>query len=225
MDVSTTGRGLHVEIRRFVISPIQSNCYVLAESWERGANAVVIDPGDLALDPVFSFIDEVGLKLVANWNTHGHFDHVIGVDHLRQRYGVPSYLHRDDLVTWNRAPHWYRAYLADDAPDLRQPDAWLQDGDELTLGDETFTVWHTPGHSPGSVCLVGKRVVFSGDTLFAGTIGRVDLEGSDPGAMQASLKRILQWPDELEIYPGHGPATRMGHERKHNRFLLEVIQG
>ncbi|SDW15176.1 Glyoxylase, beta-lactamase superfamily II [Alicyclobacillus hesperidum] len=211
-----------MEVRCFFISPLRSCCYVIAESFEQGAQAVVIDPGDLHLDPVFEFIDGTGLQIVANWNTHAHFDHIIGVDLLRDRYGILAWVHEADAPVWAKAHVAHEQFLGTPAPPVAKPDQYMHDGDTLTLGDETFTVWHTPGHSPGSVCLVGKQIVFSGDTLFAGTIGRTDLEGSSPEDMQQSLARILDWRDDLMIYPGHGVPTSMAVERRNNRFLREI---
>ncbi|EJY54467.1 beta-lactamase domain-containing protein [Alicyclobacillus hesperidum URH17-3-68] len=182
----------------------------------------MIDPGDLHLDPVFEFIDGTGLQIVANWNTHAHFDHIIGVDLLRDRYGILAWVHEADAPVWAKAHVAHEQFLGTPAPPVAKPDQYMHDGDTLTLGDETFTVWHTPGHSPGSVCLVGKQIVFSGDTLFAGTIGRTDLEGSSPEDMQQSLARILDWRDDLMIYPGHGVPTSMAVERRNNRFLREI---
>lgn len=213
-----------MEICRFVVSPIQANCYILAESLERGAKAVIVDPGDIHLDPVFQFIDETGLRLVANWNTHAHLDHIIGADLVRERYGIPSYVHIDDAEVWKHAHEAHQTFIGTPAPAVREPDQYVHDGDTFTIGDETFTVWHTPGHSPGSVCFVGSSLVLSGDTLFAGTVGRTDLDGSSPEDMERSLERILAWSDDLAIYPGHGHSTNMRTERANNRFLVAAAK-
>jgi glyoxylase-like metal-dependent hydrolase (beta-lactamase superfamily II) len=208
-----------MKLTSFVVSPIGSNCYVLAEGDAPGAKAVVIDPGDTELDPVISYIDQHSLQVVAIWNTHAHFDHVLGVDVLRRRYHVPAIVHPADRPLWDAAHEVTRQWLGRTAEPLSPPDQYWQDGDVVELGSLRFTVWHTPGHSPGSVCLVGDDIAFTGDTLFAGSIGRTDLPLSDPAAMRQSLRRLLQWPDSLRLYPGHMRETTMGHERQWNPFL------
>ncbi|SFU78427.1 MBL fold metallo-hydrolase [Alicyclobacillus macrosporangiidus] len=206
-------------IRSFVISPFGSNCYVLAEADEPGARAVIIDPGDTAVTPVLAFVEQHRLAVEAIWNTHAHVDHVMGVDVVRDRLSVPAWLHRADVPVWEAMPESAQRWLNQTVPPLRAPDAFWEDGDVVTLGDLRFTVWHTPGHSPGSVCLIGEKVAFTGDTLFAGTIGRTDLPLSDPAAMERSLRRLQGLPDDLTIYPGHMGTSTIGRERQANPFF------
>ncbi|MCL6547960.1 MAG: MBL fold metallo-hydrolase [Alicyclobacillus sp.] len=208
-----------MRIATFVVSPIGSNCYVLAQDESEGRDAVIIDPGDTELEPVLRHIEEHGLHVVAVWNTHAHLDHVMGVDVIRHRLQVPAYVHKDDLPIWSTLAEQTRNWLGRAVPPLDPPDGYLEDGMELTLGRDTFRVWHTPGHSPGSVCFVHADLAFTGDTLFAGTIGRTDLPLSDPDAMQASLRRLLALPDHLTLYPGHMGPTTMSAERRANPFL------
>jgi hydroxyacylglutathione hydrolase len=208
-----------MKIHSFVVSPLASNCYVVAETDAPGAKAVVIDPGDTVLDPVVSCIEEGRLSLQAIWCTHAHLDHVMGVDILRRRYGVPAIVHAADRPLWDTVHETVRQWLGRDMAPLAPPDDTWQEGDVIRLGSLRFTVWHTPGHSPGSVCLVGDEVAFTGDTLFAGSVGRTDLPFSDPAAMRTSLCRVLEWPDHLRLYPGHMGATLMSHERQWNPFL------
>lgn len=208
-----------MEIYTFITSPIQSNCYVLSESNQRGAKAVVIDPGDLHLEPVFEYIDSHGYEVVANWNTHAHFDHILGVDLIRKRYDVKSYLHHEDQVIWNRLAEDSARWLGTKIEELAEPDVYLNEGDKLFLGDLEFSVLFTPGHSPGSICFIGKEIAFTGDTLFAGSIGRVDLPLSSPTDMEHSLNKIKSLPDELRIYPGHGGISTIGREKHFNPFL------
>lgn len=214
-----------MDIRRFVVSQIQANCYVVSESLDKGAHAVIIDPGDTRLDEVFAYIDEHQFHIVANWNTHAHFDHVLGVDHVRNTYHCPSYLHPDDEVVWDEVPARAQEWTGEQAAPLRKPDEYYSDGDEVRLGDEVFTVWHTPGHSPGGVCLVGREWVFTGDTLFRSTIGRTDLPHADKAAMDNSLTRLLTLPQHLVVYPGHGDFTTMEQEQAHNRYLRIARRG
>ncbi len=204
-----------MNVKTFVLSPLQSNCYVVCD----GADCVVVDPGDVELEPVFEYIRENSLTVTAIWCTHAHFDHVLGVDLARQAFSVPALVHESDLPEWDDVPSRAKNWLSRDYPVLAPPDGTFKDNDTLFVGKRRFTVMHTPGHSPGSACFVGDTVAFTGDTLFAGTIGRTDLERSDPIAMQKSLQRLLALDDSLTLYPGHMQRTTMGDERAGNPFL------
>lgn len=211
-----------MKLSAFVISPIGSNCYVLAESEQPGAKAVVIDPGDTALQPVFNYINEHQFQVEAVWNTHGHFDHVMGVDLVRRKYNVPAYLHGLDVVVWDTMPEVTKQWLHRDVEPLSPPDQLWSGGDVATLGSLAFEIWHTPGHSPGSICLVGDEIAFTGDTLFAGSIGRTDFPLSSPEDMQSSLKRLLTLSDGLVVYPGHMRSSTIETERRTNPFLANL---
>jgi hydroxyacylglutathione hydrolase len=208
-----------MQIETFVISPLRSNCYVVSEHEAPGADAIVIDPGDTAVDEIIHYVRTRRLHLTGVWNTHGHFDHVMGVDKIRHAFNVPVYLHEADLPLWDNLPESADKWLARSVPPLARPDHFLSDGETLQLGHIVFSVWHTPGHSPGSVCFVTEELAFTGDTLFAGTIGRTDFAGSDPVAMQDSLRRLQQLPDEVVIYPGHDRISTIGAERANNPFF------
>lgn len=208
-----------MHIASFVISPIGSNCYVLAESEEPGAKAVIIDPGDIHLQPVFEYIEKNGFEITEIWCTHGHFDHVAGVEVARKQYPVPVYLHAADLEVWDGAPGAAERWLGQTIPPLGEPDVFWKDGDVVKVGDIEWNVWHTPGHSPGSVCLLSAEHAFTGDTLFAGTIGRTDFPASSPLDMQKSLDRLCTWDDAIQIFPGHGKSSTMSIEKRTNPFL------
>lgn len=208
-----------MKIQSFVVSPFASNCYVLSLDGQEGRAAVIIDPGDTELGDVFRYVEEQGLDVQAIWNTHAHLDHVMGVDLVRARYGVQALVHGDDLPLWDGIAESARRWLGKEVPSLGSPDGLWTDGDEVCLGTHKFRIWHTPGHSPGSVCLVGDEMAFTGDTLFAGTIGRTDLPLSNPNAMRTSLSKLLALPDELQLFPGHMSPTSMEHERHTNPFL------
>lgn len=209
-----------MQLASFVMGPIRSNCYVLAQDPGDGKDAVVIDPGDTELEPVFAYIDEHQLRVVAVWNTHAHFDHVMGVDLVRTRYNVPAYVNEADLPIWNGVAQATLEMFERQVPELGAPNGYLTDGQQLTLGAEKFVVWHTPGHSPGSICLIGETLAFTGDTLFAGTIGATHFFLGSPQAMETSLQRLQKLPDELAIYPGHGQPSTIGQERQSNPYLL-----
>lgn len=206
-------------VKTFVVSEFMSNCYVLAASNAPGADAVIIDPGSHHLDPVFNYIDTAQLSLKAMWNTHAHLDHVEGVDLVRDRYNIPAYVHRLDEPVWNSIAAQGARWLNREVAALRAPDEWLEEGDILELAGHRFVVWHTPGHSPGSVCFVNEAITFTGDTLMHGTMGRVDLPLSDPEAMTQSMRRMTQLPETAMLYPGHMEPTTLAEERHHNRYL------
>lgn len=207
-----------MRIEAFVVSQIGANCYVVAED-APGRDCVIIDPGDVLLDPVFAYIEQQQLSVQAVWNTHAHFDHVMGVDVARERYGVPAYLHAADLPIYDVVAQATLQMFAREVPPLQPVDGYLEEGQVVSLGANDFTVWHTPGHSPGSICLVGEQVAFTGDTLFAGTIGATHFHLGDPKAMERSLKRLVTLPDDLVVYPGHGRPTTMARERLSNPYL------
>ena len=182
----------------------QTNCYILSGN---GKDALVIDPG-YEPDTVASALAEQGLTLAAILLTHGHFDHVGAVNDLAAQTGCPVYLCEKEKAL----PPVMTA-----GPLCRTLS--YGEGDELTLGGLTFTVWETPGHTPGSVCLKFGDVLFTGDTLFARSCGRVDFPGSSPAQMKASLARLAAVTENLTIYPGHGESTTLSEEKKYNPFL------
>ena len=183
----------HLDLHGLVVSPLQENCYVVIERDSR--RAIVVDPGDEA-DVISAVIDEEGATLTAIWLTHGHVDHVGAVGPLVERYGVPVLLHEADLPLYERAAATGRLYgmLFDQPP---SPNEFVREGDVVKCGTTPFEVLHLPGHSPGQVAFVGDGVCFSGDVLFAGSIGRTDLPLSDPRAMHQSLLRMMTLPGEL----------------------------
>lgn len=212
-----------MKVQAFALSPALSNCYVVSTTDEPGAQAVLIDPGDTELEPVFDYIEAHKFQVKAIWLTHAHVDHALGVDIARDKYGVPVLVHPHDYEDWWAQTHvWGKQMMGRDAEALRHPDGFIHDGDVLTLGENRFTVWHTPGHSRGCVLFVGSEIAFTGDTVFKGTIGRLDLPHGDEEAMQQSLKRVLGLQDELTLYPGHMGSTTMAAERKTNPFLRNL---
>ena len=182
---------------------LQTNCYILAQE-ER---CLVIDPGDEA-EKVLAFLEQNGLTLEAVLLTHGHFDHVGAVKNLAAETDCRVFLCEADLAlpgAMTAGPLYHTDFYSD--------------GDSLTLAGMTFEVLHTPGHTPGSVCLRFGEHLFSGDTLFAGSCGRTDFPGSSPSDMYHSLKRLSQLEDNLKVYPGHGETTTIGEEKRYNPYL------
>ena len=182
---------------------LQTNCYILTE----GNRCLVIDPGDEA-EKVLAFLLQQNLTLEAILLTHGHFDHVGAVKTLAAETDCRVYLCEKDLSlprTMTAGSLYYTDFYGE--------------GDRLTLAGMTFEVLHTPGHTPGSVCLRFGEHLFSGDTLFAGSCGRTDFPGSSPSDMVRSLGRLAQLEESLKVYPGHGESTTIGEEKRYNPYL------
>jgi hydroxyacylglutathione hydrolase len=197
------------------------NCYLVADeaSWE----CAVIDPGeDAAL--IGRTLTDLRMHPVAIWLTHAHIDHVLGVPELKRITGAPVYLHPADRPLYNRAAEQAVAFGMWTGP-LPPPDRDFAHGDVVRVGDLAFAVRHTPGHSPGSVSLVGSDVVFVGDVLFQGSIGRSDLPGGDSDTLLQGIQReLLCLPDDTIVYSGHGAQTTIGRERGANPFLTGAVR-
>jgi len=192
------------------------NCYLAID--DASGDCAVIDPGeDAAL--ICRTIAEAGVTPTAIWLTHAHIDHVLGVPRVKAETGAPVLLHPDDRPLYDAVPdqaEWFGLR----AEPLPPPDGPLTPGETIRVGDLAVQVVHAPGHSPGSVLLVGPGFLFGGDVLFAGSIGRSDLPGGDAETLLASIEReILTLPDATIVYPGHGPETTVGRERRANPFL------
>lgn len=206
-------------------NPIQENTYVL---WDETNECVVIDAGnsspreDAALD---NFIAEHGLKPVLATNTHGHFDHTLGVEHLKQRYGIPFALSsKDAFLLENAATSGSIFGVKVGAMPTVERD--LDGEQEIRFGKTTLRVLRTPGHTPGHVAFFdeGSKSLFTGDTLFRESIGRTDLPGGDYSwIMRSILDVLVPLGDEVHVYPGHGPESTIGHEVLYNPFIVEVL--
>jgi len=207
------------------IGMVDSNCYLIYdESGETDHDGAVIDPGGEP-QPLLDEIAQRRVRLRYLLNTHGHFDHIAANAQLRQVFPAPLGVHpadRDLLATGGGAALFGLYDIPSSAPDLE-----LHDGVILEVGCLHLQVLHTPGHTPGSVCLycAEENAVFTGDTLFAGSVGRTDLPGGDARQLTASLRRLLTLPAETRVFPGHGPASTLERERRLNPWLRRLAAG
>lgn len=188
-----------------------TNCYIVWD--ENTKNAAVIDPGDEA-PSVLQTLQKEGLHLQMILLTHAHFDHMGAVDAIQAATGCKVYLHKADLTLppemTGTTPH---------------PTDFYDEGDTVTLDSIVFQVLHTPGHTPGSVCLIADDVMFSGDTLFAGSCGRTDFPGSSWMQMESSLRKLHDLSGDYTVLPGHMGSSTLERERKTNFFMMQALQG
>jgi hydroxyacylglutathione hydrolase len=203
-------------LKSIVVGPLEVNCFVLA--CEETREGIVIDPGD-NVPGIMEMIESDEVKIKEIVATHGHFDHIGRVKTLKEKLGVPFAIHEDDMFMVEGLVE-IASFLDIDTDEAPEVDRFIQIGEEISFGNETLSVVHTPGHAPGNVTLLWPGHALVGDVLFAGAIGRTDLEGSDPEVLVASIHReLLILPDETQVYPGHGPFTTIGHERRTNPFF------
>ncbi|GHV51880.1 MBL fold hydrolase [Deltaproteobacteria bacterium] len=195
------------------MGPLETNCYVLVE----GEEAVAIDPGGKA-DSVLRFLEQNALKLVAVCNTHLHFDHILGNAQLAEKSGAAIYANPGDDYLLGSEFSGQRFGMPDTQPFTYQP--WGEA--EVTLLGLACQILHTPGHTPGSLSYYfpGQAALFCGDLLFHRSVGRTDLPGGDADALRNSVRgKIFPLPEQTVVYPGHGPATTVGEEKRLNPYV------
>jgi hydroxyacylglutathione hydrolase len=208
-----------VLVETFPVGPLGCNCAVIADPETK--EAIVLDPGDEA-DLILEVLRRNELKAVALLHTHAHFDHVGVTARMKKETGAPILLHEGDLPIYGRLPDQGRLFgFHFEAPEA--VDRFLAEGDRIACGSGFLEVLHTPGHTPGSVCLRlgGERpVLFSGDTLFRRSIGRTDLwGGSTPQILSSIETKLLTLPGDLAVLPGHGETTTIAEEARLNPFV------
>ncbi len=202
-------------LKKLTVGPFASNCYVVGSETTR--KGMIVDPGDEA-KKVFKCVRELELDIRNIVLTHGHPDHVAALKEIKEATGAEIMIHADDIPFLH--PQSLSFIFGPSCPTPPPPDRPLKGGESIDIDDLHFQVLHTPGHSPGSICLSGNGVLFSGDTLFNYGIGRYDLPGGDGAQLMDSIQtKLMGLPDETIVYPGHGPDTTIGIERRSNPFL------
>ncbi len=205
-----------MEIEILEVSPLQVNCYLV---WSKEDKiGVIIDPGDED-EMILERIENNDFQPKAILLTHGHADHIAAVAPLKKKLDIPIYIGKGDEKMLE-SPSANVSMMFGFQISCPPADHILKDGDVISFGSLEFSIFSTPGHSPGGICYFCKNSLFCGDTLFNGSIGRTDLPGGDYRRLIDSIdKNILSLPDDIICYPGHGPKTTVGNEKKHNPFL------
>jgi hydroxyacylglutathione hydrolase len=205
-------------LEAFPVGPLQCNCTILGD--EQTGEAIVVDPGE-EIGRIQKRLAAHGLKLKQILVTHGHIDHIGGALKLKRLTGAPIYLNEGDLEQLALMQE-QAGWLGVETPETAPPDETLADGMTVGLRSYPAQILHTPGHTQGSVCLhfAPLKLLFAGDTLFAGSIGRTDLPGGNYDQILDSIQtRLLALPDDTRVLPGHGPLSTIGTERRSNPFL------
>ncbi len=205
-------------VKRLAVGPLEENCYVVGD--EKTKQAIVIDPGDEP-DRIIELIKNNGFEVSTIICTHAHFDHIGVVGDIKKVTDAKILLHKDDIELYEGAKD-QAAFWGYDLDDIPHPDGFLNEGNEVKAGNLIFKVLHTPGHSPGGICLYGEGVVITGDTLFQGSVGRTDFQGGDIIKLRESFKRLLDLPEDTTVLSGHGPETTIGIEKRENLFVEEL---
>ena len=214
-----------IELKMFTFNPVQENTYVL---WNEKKNAIIIDPGcyfTAEMEALQNFLTVNDLKPEKIIATHCHFDHVFGLKWAAKTFGVEVFMHPIAEKELQFAPvaamNWGFGISL-----FTGPFQYLDHGDIIQFGDDALKVLHTPGHSPGSICFYCQQqnFIIDGDVLFLQSIGRTDFQGSNHRQLLQSIKeQLFVLPDETVVYPGHGPHTTIGNEKKYNPYLKEIV--
>jgi len=207
-----------MDIDLIVVGRLEVNCYLVSSG--SGSEALIVDPGD-EFERIQEAIESRGSEPRYVVFTHAHYDHVCAVGELKSAYNVTLLMHEDEDLTYRQTTETCVSW-GFDRKDFPPADRLVRDGDSLELGATSFRVIHTPGHTPGGICLYGAGILFSGDTLFPGSVGRTDLPGGDSRRLRESLLKILTLPAETLIRSGHGPGTTLGREKETNPFLRDL---
>lgn len=205
-----------MEIKTVAVGRVETNCYIVFKR-ETG-EASVIDPGGEA-DKILSFVRENNLHVKNIFLTHGHFDHILAVQQVKEATGARVVIHRDDAACLEDSHTALYSSIMNEPFRTVSADIQLRGGEKTVVGDVEAEFLHTPGHTPGSMCILMDNVMFSGDTLFSGDVGRTDLPGGDERALDDSLRKLWFLPGDYIVYPGHGDPTTLGMEKENNEYM------
>jgi hydroxyacylglutathione hydrolase len=211
-----------MKIKLFTVNPFEMNCYIYYD--EKAGEGIIIDPGafeESEKEMIHDFITQNKITIKYIINTHGHIDHILGNKWAKDTFGVPLLIHKGDLDLLKRSTEQGALYGLS-IPESPVPDKFVEENDTVVFGDCTLKVIHTPGHSPGGICLVDEKekIIFAGDTLFKNSIGRTDLWEGDMDALLDSINnKLFKYSDDYTIYPGHYDPTTIGEEKENNPFL------
>lgn len=208
--------------KTFTVNPFAMNCYIYWD--ENSKEGVIIDPGayeDFEKEEILNYIKANGINIKLILNTHGHIDHILGNDWAKKQWDVPLLMHKDDMPLIKSSKKQAEMFGVN-FPEPPLPDKFIDETDEVKFSDTVFKIEHTPGHSPGSVCFIDEKekVIFGGDVLFRGSVGRTDLWMGDMNLLLDSIRsKVFKYSDDFTVYPGHMEETTIEEEKQYNPFL------
>lgn len=206
-----------ITVKTFVEGPIDANNYLVID--EESKDAVLIDCSS-ARPEFVQAVKDSGVNLKRILLTHGHFDHLMGVEGFKDSLGVDAFISEDDMSQVKLVPDMLQMFLGMMGGSIPSITGYIKDGDTIDLGNTAIKAISTPGHTKGGMCYLVEDKLFSGDTLFQGSCGRCDLPEGDFGVIIDSIKeKLFTLPEDIEVYPGHGPKTTIGHEKKFNDII------
>ena len=209
-----------MKIKQVSVGPLETNCYILFD--ENTKNAIIIDPGD-SYEKIAQAIDSLSLTPKIIINTHGHADHIGANNQIKDKYNCEIYIHSLDANALVDPEENMSLFLGNPISSY-SANKKLNEDDEIILDGISLKVIHTPGHTEGSICLLGENEIFTGDTLFNLSVGRTDLPGGDIEDLKKSLNKLKQLPPALKVYSGHGEESSLEYEIKHNPYLRKNAQ-